>query len=157
MKLVQFWKFHYVFTCGPPPPCFIIEQINSLLAWRAMEWTYGSYSQLKHKVLCFYSNSSQLRYRGKYNSHKKDKYVVNIHVSDKFDIYFCAGDRWISVSLTRWNQRALDNAQYFLFDVSEFACVLGGSKTVIDRSISIWFVCMLSRCCLLRGIGKLGI
>ena len=39
-----------------------------------------------HKVLIFLSKSSKLRTRGKDNSNKKIKAVVNIHVGNYFDM-----------------------------------------------------------------------
>ena len=52
------------------------------------EWSSFSKKKWKHKVLWFLSNYSKLRTHGKYNRHKKVKHVFNIHVSNKFDIWF---------------------------------------------------------------------
>ena len=109
------WCIYLWFFCLS---CFIIQQIKfaswlnsyNVELWEVLTFTK---EKLDLKFFSFGSNSSKLTNHGKYNINKKVKYVVNIHVSDKFDVefWFCI---WMN-SCILWNLNSKGSWECLIF------------------------------------------
>ena len=78
-------RLFFVLFCNSKEKVSSFLKIFKVKLW---VWFYFSETKRNNKVLYFGYNYSTLKTYGKYNSHKKAKWIFNAHVSDIFDILF---------------------------------------------------------------------